>query len=164
MNYLNLNSILKTLRDNIVMLKTKMLYWQIFGLHLTSQDGLFGRSTISFTKVIIFNISGEGKVGYLTNNLKNGHLRNIEHFKKYSFAMHGIYGVEGDYQIGGVWLWRGNDIPLEWKDHQSYDYFTFKKLDAKNEADQKLANDYWTTTEEGKLVEGKPVYEAKLFH
>lgn len=36
-------------------------------------------------------------------------------------------------------MWRGTEIPMEWKEHQSYDYFTFTKMDPKNEADQKLA-------------------------
>lgn len=42
---------------------------------------------------------GEGKVGYLTCNLKNGFLRNIDHFRKYSFAVLGVYGTEGNYVI-----------------------------------------------------------------
>lgn len=54
---------------------------------------------------------GEGKVGYLTCNLKNGFLRNLDHFRKYTFSVLGVYGVEGDYEIDGVWLWRGTEIP-----------------------------------------------------
>jgi elongation factor 1-gamma len=100
----------------------------------------------------------------LTNNLKNGHLRNIEHFKKYSFAMHGVYGVEGNYEIDGVWMWRGTEIPNEWKDSPSYDYFTFNKLNPKDEADQKLIVEYWLNRNEGQKVEGKDVFDAVWFH
>ena len=76
---------------------------------------------------------GEGKVGYLTCNLKNGFLRNIDHLRKYAFAVLGVYGSEGDYIIDGVWLWRGTEIPNEWIEHNSYDYFKFKKLDHTSE-------------------------------
>lgn len=103
------------------------------------KDGHFGEFTTSNTKVIFLIILGEGVVGYLTNNLKNGHLRNIDHFRKYTFAAYGIYGVEGNYELDGVWMWRGLEIPSEWKEHQSYDYFTFTKMDPKKEADQALA-------------------------
>lgn len=54
---------------------------------------------------------GEGVVGYLTNNLKNGYLRNIDHFRKYTFNVFGVYGTEGNYDITGIWLWRGTEIP-----------------------------------------------------
>jgi hypothetical protein len=52
---------------------------------------------------------------------------------------------------------------MEWKEHQSYDYFTFTKLDQKNEADQKLAEEYWLNQNEGQIVEGKPVYDVTWF-
>jgi len=90
-------------------------------------------------------------------------LRNIDHFRKYCFAVHGVYGVEGNYEIDGVWLWKGTEIPEEWKEHQSYDYFTFNKLDPKDPAVQALATEYWLTLTEGSLVEGKPVFDAKWF-
>jgi len=50
-------------------------------------------------------------------------LRNIDHFRKYTFAVLGVYGVDKAYEIRGIWLWRGTEIPEEWKEHQSYDYF-----------------------------------------
>lgn len=54
---------------------------------------------------------GEGKVGYLTCNLKNGFVRNLDHFRKYAFGTLGVYGDEGDLVIKGAWLWRGTEIP-----------------------------------------------------
>lgn len=43
-----------------------------------------------------------------------GFLQRIDpHFKKYSFAIWGVYGDEGNYEIRGAWLWRGTEIPLE---------------------------------------------------
>jgi elongation factor 1-gamma len=116
----------------------------------------------SLWKLHYIRYEGEGKVDYLTHSLKNGYLRNIEHFRKYTYAVLGVYGVEGDFNIDGFWLWRGTEIPEEWKGHPSYDYFTFTKLDAHDVVNQKLAEEYWLNTKQGDVVEGKPVYHATL--
>lgn len=65
----------------------------------------------SIWKTVYQRYGDEGTVGYLTSNLKNGFLRNLDHFRKYSFAGFGVYGNEGNYDIKGVWLWRGTEIP-----------------------------------------------------
>ena len=59
--------------------------------------------------------TGEGKVGFQTSNLKNGFIRNLDHFRKYSFGVIGVYGEEGDLVIEGCMMWRGTEIPMEWK-------------------------------------------------
>ncbi len=115
MFYQNLHSILKDGRDKSAILKINSEFWRNFGLALILKDGLFGEFTILNTKVNIYLILGEGVVGYLTKNLKNGHIRNIDHFRKYCFASYGIYGTEGNYEIEGIWMWRGTEIPMEWK-------------------------------------------------
>jgi elongation factor 1-gamma len=43
--------------------------------------------------------------------LKNGFVRNLDHFRKYAFGVLGVYGDEGDLVITGTWLWRGTEIP-----------------------------------------------------
>lgn len=57
----------------------------------------FDHDGYSLWKVHYVRDESEGKVDYLTNNLKNGYLRNIDHFRKYTFAVLGVYGVPGDY-------------------------------------------------------------------
>ena len=71
-----------------------------------------------------FNV-GEGVVDYTTSNLMNGFIRNLDHFRKYAFAGYGVYGVPGCYDIKGAWMWRGTEIPGEWKEHQSFEYHNF---------------------------------------
>ena len=55
----------------------------------------------------------------------NGFIRNLDHFRKYAFAGYGVYGVPGCYDIKGAWMWRGTEIPGEWKEHQSFEYHNF---------------------------------------
>lgn len=118
----------------------------------------------SVWKVDYIKYEGEGVVGYLTSNLKNGHLRNLDDaFRKYCFATYGVYGDEGNYEIDGIWMWRGTEIPHFWTQHNSFEYFTFKKLDPKNEADQLLTEEYWLKINEGDKVQGRNVFDATWY-
>lgn len=90
-------------------------------------------------------------------------MRNLEHFRKYSFGGLGVYGSEGDYEILGAWIWRGTEVTNEWKDHPSYDGFAFKRLNPKNPQDQERCAAYWLNTKEGDIVEGRPVFDIKIF-
>jgi elongation factor 1-gamma len=103
-------------------------------------------------------------VGYLTSNLKNGHIRNLDdHFRKYCFAVYGVYGEEGNYEIDGIFMWRGTEIPEAWKEHNTYEYFTFTKLDENDPAVQKLTAEYWLGLNETDTVEGRKVFDAKMY-
>ena len=106
---------------------------------------------------------GEGKLLFLTNNLKNGFLQRLEHFRKYAFGVHGVYGEEPNLEIQGVWVWRGNGIPNEIKELDSYEYHDWVRLDPKNEADRKKIEEYWTKLNEDEIVEGLRVRDAKYF-
>jgi len=53
----------------------------------------------------------QGKFLFKTSNLKALFLQKLEKFRKYSFAVHGVYGNEPDLEVEGVWMWRGKEIP-----------------------------------------------------
>jgi len=108
---------------------------------------------------------GEGRVGFLTSNLLGGFLQRLETFRKYSFGVVGVYGDEPNLEIRGCWVWRGNEIPFEIKDHPSGEWYKFRKLDVKNsEADRKIQEEYWTKWEEDvDQVEGLTVRDVKYF-
>jgi len=40
-------------------------------------------------------------------------------------------------------MWRGTEVPLEMKDHPSYEYHTFRKLSKDNAEDRKTFTEYW---------------------
>lgn len=106
---------------------------------------------------------GEGKVLFLTNNLMNGTLQRLETFRKYAFAVHGVYGEEPNLEIQGVWVWRGVGIPNEVKDLPNYEYHEYTKLDLNNEADRKKVEEYWTKLNEDDVVDGFRAREVKYF-
>ncbi len=88
-------------------------------------------------------LPSEGKVLFKTNNSSSFFLQKLDSFRKYTFSVHGVYGEEGNYEIRGVWMWRGLEIPEEMKAHDSFPYMTIKQLDAKSENDRNLIESYW---------------------
>jgi elongation factor 1-gamma len=110
-------------------------------------------------------LKGEGECEklFLTNNLMNGLIQRLEHFRKYAFAVHGVYGEEPALEIRGVWVWRGVGIPAEIKELDSFDCYTWTKLDMNVEGDKKLLSEYWNGLEDDAIVEGLRAREVKYF-
>jgi len=106
---------------------------------------------------------GEGKVLFLTNNLKNGFLQRLDHFRKYAFGVHGVYGDEPNLQIRGAWVWRGEGTPNEIKELDSYEYHTWTRLDEKKPEDRKRIEEYWTGLTEGDVVDGLVARDVNYF-
>ena len=110
------------------------------------------------------NLPTECKVLFRTSNSKGMFLQKCDPLRRYAFAAHGVYGVEDDYKIRGVWMFRGKEIPQEMKDNDLYEYITFTKLDEKKEEDRKLVHDYWTKLNETDEVEGRKCADVDYFN
>ena len=110
------------------------------------------------------NPPSEGKILFRTSNAKNFFLQKLDSFRKYCFAVHGVYGVEGDYKIRGVWMWRGKEIPKEIKENDYYDYMTIRNLDPNSKEDVELINDYWTKLNENDKVQGRFAADCNYFN
>jgi len=108
-------------------------------------------------------LPSEGKILFKTNNSVGIFLQNLDPFRKYCFSAHGVYGEEGNYEIKGVWMWRGTEIPDEIKEHDSFPYMTVKKLDPTQENDRKFIESYWLNLNEGDIVDGLPVVNV-VYH
>ena len=110
------------------------------------------------------NLPSECKVLFRTSNSKGMFLQKCDALRRYAFATHGVYGVEDDYKIRGVWMFRGLEIPQEMKDNDLYEYITFTKLDPNKEEDKKLVHDYWTKLDENDEVEGRKCADVNYFN
>ena len=106
----------------------------------------------------------EGKVLFRTSNAKSFFLQKLDSFRRYCFAVHGVYGTEGDYKIRGVWMWRGKDIPNEIKENDYYDFLTIRSLDPKDKDDVELINDFWTKLNETDKVQGRFAVDCSYFN
>ena len=87
----------------------------------------------SIWKIVYDMPKTEGKVLFRTSNAKGFFLQKLDSFRKYCFAVHGVYGVDGDYSIQGVWMWRGTEIPQMFKENDYFDYLFEKMLLLENE-------------------------------
>jgi elongation factor 1-gamma len=110
------------------------------------------------------NLPTECKVLFRTSNSKGMFLQKCDALRRYAFAVHGVYGVEDDYKIRGVWMFRGLEIPQEMKDNDLYEYITFKKLDPNKEEDKQLIHDYWTKLNETDEVQGRKCADVEYFN
>lgn len=110
------------------------------------------------------NLPNECKVLYKSCNFKNFFLQKLENFRKYSFAVFGVYGKKDNYKIKGVWLWKGKNIPDEIKENDNYDYLIIKKLILEKPNDRKLIHDFWIKIKKGEVVDGTKVVETGYFY
>ena len=110
------------------------------------------------------NLPSECKILFRTSNSKGMFLQKCDQLRRYAFAVHGVYGVEDDYKIRGVWMFRGLEIPQEMKDNDLYEYITFRKLDTHKEEDRQLIHDYWTKLNETDEVEGRKCADVEYFN
>ena len=110
------------------------------------------------------NLPTECKVLFRTSNSKGMFLQKCDAVRRYAFAVHGVYGVEGDYKIRGLWMFRGLDVPQEMKDNDLYEYITFTKLDHNKKEDRDFVHDYWTKLNETDEVEGRKCADVEYFN
>ena len=110
------------------------------------------------------NLPTECKILYRTSNSKGMFLQKCDAVRRYAFAVHGVYGVEDDYKIRGMWMFRGKEIPQEMKDNDLYEYLTFRRIDINNPADKQLVHDYWTKLDENDEVEGRKCADCEYFN
>lgn len=100
----------------------------------------------------------EGKVDYLTQNLAYGSLQRLEGLRKFGFGSWGVYGEPDNYEIRGVMMWKGTEITQTWKEHPSFMFHKFEKLNPTKEPDVECILAYWL----GQQAEGLPRKDSKL--
>ena len=110
------------------------------------------------------NLPSECKILYRTSNSKGMFLQKCDAVRRYAFAVHGVYGVENDYKVRGMWMFRGKEIPQEMKDNDLYEYLTFRRIDINNPQDKQLVPDYWTKLDENDEVEGRKCTDVSYYN
>ena len=110
------------------------------------------------------NLPTECKILYRTSNSKGMFLQKCDALRRYAFAVHGVYGVENDYKVRGMWMFRGKEIPQEMKDNDLYEYLTFRRIDINKPEDKQLCHYYWTKLDENDEVEGRKCADCEYFN
>lgn len=106
-------------------------------------------------------LEDECTISFVASNMASGFLQRIENnFSKYSFAVVSVLGEDKNFDIEGVWLFRGTEIPAEMKEHPSFEYHKFDKLDIDNADHKKKVEDYWCSKE---VINNRPVVDRKVW-
>ena len=97
---------------------------------------------------------GEMEKLHISNNYIEGFIQRMdEKLRKHSFGVFGVYGKEGCYEVRGMVLWRGIEVPQPMNDHSQFEYWKRTKLDPKKVADRKALAEFWKA-KEGEKVKG----------
>jgi elongation factor 1-gamma len=89
----------------------------------------------------------ECKIDFMTANKFGGFLQRAEAVKNLSkFTMTSQVTLKKDdlFRIWGVWLFRGTEMPPEFRDVDDTDYYDWHKADVTVEADREFVNDCWS--------------------
>ena len=107
-------------------------------------------------------MEGECQVLVKTSNLLGGFLWRIDTMGRYGFGVHGIFGEEPNFEVRGLYMWRGTKIPPFMEEHPSFEYYDKRKLDIKSEEDKELLEDFWCADEDEHIL-GLKYCEGKYF-
>ena len=108
-------------------------------------------------------LPSEGKIDFKTVNGRDGFLERCESGRKHVFCNFGVYGKDGDFEIKGVWLWRGIKPPQFMLDNPQFEYYDVVPLDPSKSEDKERIYNYWLNLEKGNVVEGLPVFDNTTF-
>jgi len=94
-----------------------------------------------------YKYNNELEALFKTCNLVGGFVQRLDPLRKYGFGSMLIFGDEEStpkkYEVSGVWLVRGKDLPAEMTECEDSAHYNFRKLDLNNPADKKLAEDFF---------------------
>eukprot|EP00917_Polyrhabdina_sp_WS-2016_P015285 GHVP01033282.1.p1 GENE.GHVP01033282.1~~GHVP01033282.1.p1 ORF type:complete len:397 (+),score=57.40 GHVP01033282.1:1708-2898(+) len=111
---------------------------------------------------MVYNkLEDECKINYATSNLLNGFLQRIDaDFRKYSFAVNHVLGETGNFNIEGLWMIRGNELPKEITEHPSFEYHTFTRFDSSNPDHKRQVTEFWCNDE---TINGVRIEDSKVW-
>jgi elongation factor 1-gamma len=109
-----------------------------------------------------YKYNDEHKVYFLTCNLMGGFIQRVERLRKYGFGALNLVGETDEkapWKLGGVWIFRGQDIPAEMTECDDSEHFNFTKVDVTKPAGQKVLSDALAAD----VIDGLNVLERRYF-
>merc|ERR1712212_1347845 len=92
-----------------------------------------------------YKYNDELKQKFMASNMIGGMFQRIEKLRKHAFASVLIFGENGNFEIEGVWIWRGHDLVFPLCEDWTTDYETYewKKLDYDAPETQLKIKEFW---------------------
>ena len=97
------------------------------------------------------------------NNLVNGFFQRLDPLRKWGFGSMVVCGASSGppYNIYGVWMFRGQEIPFEMTDCDDSEVYDWEPVDIKNEAHLEKMDAIMAA--EGKWFEQGPEFECQTW-
>lgn len=110
---------------------------------------------------IKYKYEEELTVGFKAANSIGGWLQRLEKLHKYAFGNILILGGKPHFEIEGVWLFRGLEVPAEVTAGDDHSLYTWRRLDHTSAADRQIVDDFncW----DGPSMKGREVVDGKTF-
>jgi len=93
-----------------------------------------------------YNYNQENRVYFMTCNLVGGFLQRCDDVRRYALGTMVIAGKDEEeppFDVYGVWIFRGSNVPQEMKDNPDSEYYTFTKLDSSKPADRQQVETFF---------------------
>jgi len=109
-----------------------------------------------------YKYNAELTKSFMTANLVSGFLQRLDKLRKYAFGSMIIFGQDGDLEVSGAWMFRGQDIPEEMGECDDAEHYDWKKIDHEDVKVREFIQDYfaWDGKFGGKT---KPFNEGKIY-
>lgn len=120
----------------------------------------FEPEAYSFWKLDYDKLDSELKETFQSNNQLLGFFNRCETFKNHVYCFQALLGEEQNYNVRGVWFWKGPEKLEAIDENPSAEFFHYRKLDINNEKDWQLIKDYLSLIEadiDKKVIEGEVV-------
>lgn len=98
---------------------------------------------------------------FKVNNLIGGFFQRLEKLHKYAFGTMNIYGEKGNFEIHGVWVFRGPKVPADMEECDDSEVYDWKKGNLGDAAEKAKFEDYiaWEGEVNGKKFNSGKVYK-----
>jgi len=112
-----------------------------------------------------YKYGDEIAMSFMASNLIRGFYQRIEKMRKHSFASMCVFGgkEKGDWEISGVWFWKGQGLAFELSEDWMTDCDTYdwSKMDLDSAADREKIQAYFAW--EGNFGHSKPFVDGKIW-
>jgi len=98
---------------------------------------------------------------FKVSNLIGGFYQRLEKLHKYAFGTMNIYGEQGGFEIHGVWVFRGPDVPADLKECDDAEVYDWVRGDLNDGAQKAKFDDFlaWEGEVNGKKFNAGKVYK-----
>jgi len=114
-----------------------------------------------------YNYNNENRVYFMTCNLIGGFIQRCDELRRYAMGVMVLAGNDEEappFEVSGVWIFRGLEIPHEMKDNPDSEYYTFTRLDNNNADDRTKVETFFFGDEVPAQKGGKlKVLERRFF-